>query len=72
MFGVTRETLCSLRTEYPAGTKIKLVSMCDPQAPPVGCIGTVRGVDDTGTILVSWETGSSLGVLFGIDTVEKI
>ena len=36
-----------LRAEFPTGTRIELVSMDDPQAPPVGTKGTVRLVDAT-------------------------
>ena len=54
------------------GTMIELISMCDPQAPPSGTIGEVIGVDDTASLLVRWQTGSSLNVLYGIDCVKKI
>ena len=50
----------------------ELISMCDPQAPPSGAIGEVVGVDDTASLLVKWQTGSSLNVLYGIDRVKKI
>lgn len=42
------------------------------QAPPKGTLGTVRGVDDAGSIMVSWDTGSSLSVVYGEDIVEKV
>lgn len=51
-----------LREECPVGTRIMLKHMDDIQAPPYGTLGTVRGVDDMGTILVQWDTGSRLGV----------
>lgn len=47
---------------YPEGTRVQLVKMDDIQAPPTGTLGTVVGVDDIGTILVQWDTGSTLGV----------
>ena len=43
----------ALRDRYPVGTRIELVEMDDAQAPPTGTKGTVYGVDDTGSILVS-------------------
>jgi hypothetical protein len=46
--------------------------MEDMQAPPAGCMGTVRMVDDIGTIHVSWDNGSSLGVVYGEDEIERI
>jgi hypothetical protein len=35
--------------EYPNGTRVELLRMDDPQAPPAGTHGTVYGVDDTGS-----------------------
>lgn len=34
--------------------------------------GTVKHVDDTGTIFVSWDCGSGLGVVFGVDSIRII
>ena len=42
-----------LRRQYPVGTRVELVRMDDPQAPPIGTKGTVRGVDDIGSIMVA-------------------
>lgn len=61
-----------LRKQYPKGTKIELLEMDDVQAPPVGTVGTVYGVDDLGSLLVRWENGSSLSVIDGVDRVKKI
>lgn len=59
-----------LRRTYPKGTKVRLFAMDDVQAPPVGTKGEVRGVDDAGSILVSWENGSSLSLIPGVDAFE--
>ncbi len=61
-----------IREDYPIGCKVRLVRMDDSQAPPVGTIGEVLGVDDIGSLLVKWENGSSLNVVFGEDIVAKI
>ena len=61
-----------LRKQYPAGTRVKLVEMDDCQAPPIGTLGTVKGVDDAGSILVSWDNGSSLNIVYGADLCRKI
>ena len=61
----------ALRDRYPVGTRIELVEMDDAQAPPTGTTGTVYGVDDTGSILVSWDNGSQLNVIFGVDIIRK-
>ena len=68
----TREEVEQVRRKYPPGTRIMLIHMDDPQAPPPGTIGEVVGVDDTASLLVKWQTGSTLNVLYGIDQVKKI
>lgn len=61
-----------IRKNYPAGCRVELVKMDDVQAPPVGTRGTVLGVDDTGSLLMRWDTGSGLNVIFDEDIVKKI
>lgn len=61
-----------VRKEYPAGTRVILQKMDDPQAPPVGTMGTVNGVDDTASLLVDWDNGSGLNVVYGEDRVKKM
>ena len=39
---------------------------------PVGTKGTVEGVDDTGSLLMRWDNGSGLNVVYGEDIVQKI
>lgn len=41
-----------LRAAYPKGSRVVLVKMDDIQAPPLGTLGTVQGVDDIGTLMV--------------------
>ena len=73
MFGFpSREIIASLRNQYPAGTRVRLVQMDDPYAPEIGTCGTVRGVDDIGNIMVKWDTGSSLSAVYGVDEVAII
>lgn len=67
-----KKTAARVRAEYPPGTSVILVRMDDPQAPSPGTIGKVIGVDDTASLLVEWQTGSSLNVLYGIDQVKKL
>ena len=61
-----------IRREYPVGTRVELVRMHDKQAPPVGMKGTVLGVDDTASLLMHWDNGSGLNVIYGEDCVKKI
>ena len=70
MIAPTREQVEALRQKYPAGTRIELLEMDDPQAPPMGTKGTVLGVDDIGSLMVSWDNGSSLNVAYQIDRVR--
>ena len=67
----SREIMESIRREYPAGTRVELVRMDDAQAPPAGTLGTVLGVDDTGSLIMRWDNGSGLNVIYGEDIVRK-
>ena len=69
---ISEKTLKALRENYPQGTRIELVQMDDIQAPPAGTLGTVIGVDDTGSLLVNWDNGSGLNVIYGEDVVRKV
>ena len=69
---IGKETLKALRERYPKGTRVELVQMDDPQAPPVGTMGTVRGVDDMGSIMVAWDNGCGLSVAYGEDICRKV
>lgn len=64
---ISKDALQVLRDCFPKGTRVELVQMDDPQAPPIGTKGTVRGVDDIGSIMVSWDNGSGLNVAYGED-----
>ena len=62
-----------IKEQYPCGTKVKLIHMIDPYAVmPEGLEGIVSCVDDTGTVFVDWENGSTLGVVLGKDSIQKI
>ena len=69
---ISREALLALREIYPAGSRVELVQMDDAQAPPIGTKGTVRGVDDMGSIMVAWDNGSGLSVAYGADICRKV
>lgn len=66
-----------LKKRYPEGCRVELVKMNDKQAPPIGTKGTVFGVtvfgvDDAGSIMVSWDSGSHLSIIYGEDLCRKI
>lgn len=64
--------LQQLKKQYPEGTRIRLLHMNDPHAVPQGTLGTVYDIDDTGSLLVHWDNGQGLNVLYGIDRVERV
>ena len=62
-----------LRKVYPAGTKIRLISMTEEPYPlPAGSIGEVEMVDDGGNIHMKWQCGRGLALIAGADTFEVI
>ena len=67
-----KEIVEKVRRDYPVGCRVELVRMDDVQAPPIGTKGTVRGVDDTASIMVRWDTGSGLNVVYGVDLCRKL
>lgn len=69
---ISKEALQNLRERFPKGTRVELVKMEDPQAPPAGTKGTVLGVDDIGSIMVAWDNGCGLSVAYGEDRCRKV
>lgn len=70
---IKKEQLDALRERYPQGCRVELVRMDDPyREMPLGLKGVVTGVDDSGSIHVDWQNGSSLAVVFGEDECRKI
>lgn len=64
----SKDVIDSLRQQFPVGCRVKLLKMDDPQAPPIETMGTVTGVDDAGSIMVRWDNGSGLSVVWGEDS----
>ena len=69
---ISREIVEFVKEEYPKGTRVKLLKMDDEGAPPIGTKGTVRGVDSIGSIMVNWDNGSTLSIVYGEDFCKKI
>lgn len=62
-----------VRNMYPIGTRVELIQMDDPYTSlKPGDQGTVRTVDDTGTVFVDWDSGSGLGIVYGVDRVRQL
>lgn len=68
----SRDNTKIIKETYLPGMRVRLLKMDDLQAPPIGCEGTVRGVDDIGSVLVDWDNGSRLNVVSGADEIEII
>lgn len=67
------EAVAWLKKKFPAGTRVKLISMDDPYSTlRCGDTGTVRVVDDMGTIHVNWDCGTRLGLVYPDDSFEVI
>jgi hypothetical protein len=62
----------SLKARYPAGTRIQLDSMNDPQAVEAGALGTVIMVDDIGDLIMKWDNGRSLNLIPGADSFHTV
>lgn len=68
-----REIMVHLTKErYKPGMRIRLLKMEDVQAPPVGTKGTIRGVDDIGSVMVAWDNGCGLNVVLEEDEIEIV
>jgi predicted RNA-binding Zn-ribbon protein involved in translation (DUF1610 family) len=65
---ISKEKLNALLEKYKSGMRVELIQMDDPYTKmKPGDKGTVTGVDDIGSLLINWDCGSSLSVLYGID-----
>lgn len=63
-----------LRVQYPPGTRIELVKDMEDQftALRAGAQGTVLDVDDAGHILMNWDSGSTLSLIYNQDSFRVI
>ena len=63
-----RNQVDRIKKMYPTGTRIELLSTMDDMYPiGKGTQGTVKVVDDIGTIHMKWDNGSGLGLIPGED-----
>lgn len=67
----SKEQVERVRLTFPKGARVELVSMYDPYTTlKSGDLGTVNCVDDTGTVFVNWDNGSTLGAVYGEDKIK--
>lgn len=67
-----KDIITKLKMKYPIGQRVELIYMDDFQAPPMGTLGTVRGVDDMGSVLIVWDNGSSLSAVYNVDKIKSV
>ena len=68
-----RDYIKYLKDNYPEGTRIQLDSMGDDPRPiPPGTMGTVRIVDDMGTIHCNFDNGRRMGLIPGEDSFHIV
>ena len=68
-----RKTVERIQKMYKEGCRVRLVSINDPYTRlKPGDTGTVHFIDDAGTLFIDWDNGSSLGIVYGADRIEKI
>lgn len=68
-----KNRISAINRIYPYGTRVELVSMADdPRPVPPGTRGTVVGIDDMGHLLMQWDNGSTLKLIWGVDDFNKI
>jgi hypothetical protein len=68
----SKEIVDLVRRQFPKDCRVELVRMDDAQAPPIGTKGTVIGVDDTASVMVKWDNGCGLNVVYGEDLCSRI
>lgn len=77
MMDFTREEVAMLKATYPTGTRIQLEAFDDPFVVmgthyQVGQQGTVKEVDDAGTVHMHWDSGQRLGLIPRFDSFKKV
>lgn len=70
----SNEEVRRIRERFPIGCRVEIVSMgTDPYSKlKAGDRGTVKSIDDTGTVFVSWDCGSGLGMVYGVDRIKRL
>ena len=73
MFSIDKELVKQTKDTYPAGTRIVLDYMGDDPRPiEPGTRGTVRVVDDIGTVHCDFDNGRRLGLIHGEDSFHRL
>ena len=68
-----KELVRLTKERYPAGTRIRLNFMGDDPRPIApGSLGTVRVVDDMGTVHCTFDNGRRMGLIPGEDSFSIV
>lgn len=70
----SKEEVRHICERFPIGCRVELVSMGpDPYSKlKAGDRGTVNSIDDAGTVFISWDCGSGLGMVYGVDIIKRL
>jgi hypothetical protein len=62
---LTPEQLADIRATYKARRRVRFLSFGEPDPTQLepGMMGTIRWVDDVGTVHVQWDNGVQLGCI---------
>lgn len=72
-FDAERRFAQRMKDNYPPGTRIMLISMGDdPRPVDDNTRGTVKTVDDIGTLHCAFDNGRSLGIVPGEDSFRRL
>ena len=63
----TRREINAIKRHFKPNTRIKLDHTDDPKSVPDGTMGTIKYIDDMGQIHVTWDNGSSIALIVGLD-----
>ena len=67
-----KEYADKMRDRFPAGTRVEMDYMDDPDAILPGTKGTVDHIDDVGQIHVNWDNGRYIAIIPEEDSFHKI
>jgi len=72
-FEAERRFAQRMKENYPPGTRIMLLQMGDDPRPiEPNTRGTVKAVDDIGTLHCAFDNGRSLGIVPGEDSFRRL
>ena len=67
-----KEYADKMKKKFPAGTRVEMDYMDDPDAILPGIKGTVDHIDDVGQIHVNWDNGRYIAIIPEEDSFHKI